>query len=106
MQGVRLRNWSSSLTRCLSEGLFESVGEARQSLAAVRSQAEPGTEGNFPRGVARPALRALFAAGLTTLEQLVDVSEPELSELHCMGPKAVTTLRAALKSKRLALRAW
>jgi hypothetical protein len=59
----------------------------------------------FPRGVAQPALRALFAAGLTTLNQLVQVSEAELLALHGMGPKAVATLCAALRANGLDLRA-
>src|SRR5258708_34475498 len=59
---------------------------------------------NFPRGVAQPALRALFAAGLTTLDQLAQLSEQEISSLHGMGPKAVATLRAALKVKGLGFR--
>jgi hypothetical protein len=56
---------------------------------------------NFPRGVAKPALRALFAAGLTTLDQLAQVSEAELAALHGMGPKALSRLRAALVAKGL-----
>ena len=59
---------------------------------------------NFPRGLAKPALRALFAAGLTTLDQLTQVSEAELAGLHGMGPKAMATLRAALKAKGLGFR--
>src|SRR5262249_52535982 len=37
---------------------------------------------NFPRGVATPALRALFAAGLTTLDQVTRVSEAEMGQLR------------------------
>ena len=61
-------------------------------------------KGNFPRGVAKPALRALVAAGLITLDQLAQVSQAQLSELHGMGPKAVATLRAALNAKGLDFR--
>jgi uncharacterized protein YdhG (YjbR/CyaY superfamily) len=54
---------------------------------------------NFPAGIAQPALRALFAAGLTTLEQLSDVTAEQLAELHGMGPKAIKTLRAGLNQR-------
>jgi hypothetical protein len=53
---------------------------------------------DFPCGIAQPALRALAAAGLTTLEQLTRVTREELSQMHGMGPKAIETLRGALKA--------
>jgi len=55
----------------------------------------------FPAGIAQPALRALVAGGFTALEQLANVTEAELADLHGMGPKAVQTLRAGLKEKGL-----
>ena len=59
---------------------------------------------NFPNGLARPALRALFVAGFRSLEQLTQASEAELAGLHGMGPKGVGLLRAALNSKGLDFR--
>lgn len=59
---------------------------------------------NFPSGVAQPALRALVAAGFTTLDQLAQVTEEQLAELHGMGPKAIKTLRAGLNEKGLDLK--
>jgi hypothetical protein len=56
---------------------------------------------NFPAGVAKPALRALFAAGLMSLEQLTQISADELAALHGMGPKAIRLLHAALQAKGL-----
>ena len=53
---------------------------------------------NFPAGIARPALRALHAAGLTTLCDLSHVRESELAKMHGMGPKAIGLLRAAMHS--------
>lgn len=58
----------------------------------------------FPRGVARPALRALLSAGITRLEQLKKWREADLAALHGMGPKAITTLREALRAKSLDFR--
>lgn len=56
----------------------------------------PETEHDFPRGVARPAVRALASIGVTRLDQLTKVTEAELIELHGMGPTALAALRAAL----------
>jgi uncharacterized damage-inducible protein DinB len=61
-------------------------------------------EDNFPPGVARPALRALVAAGISDLDQLTRVSEAELSAMHGMGPKAIQAMRDALMAKGLAFR--
>jgi DNA-directed RNA polymerase alpha subunit len=54
--------------------------------------------------VAKPAARALSQAGFTNLEQLTNISEKELLELHGMGPNAVERIKAALADHGLALR--
>ena len=56
---------------------------------------------NFPKGLARPALRALHAAGFTDLRQLVTATEQEIAALHGMGPKALALLRDALEARSL-----
>ncbi len=61
-------------------------------------------QANFPSGIAQPALRALVAAGFTTLDQLAQVTEEQLAKLHGMGPKAIRTLRAALNQRGLDLK--
>ena len=48
-----------------------------------------------------PALRALKAADLTTLDNLARASEADLLALHGMGPNAIARIRAALKTKGL-----
>ncbi len=58
----------------------------------------------FPRGVGAPALRALAAAGLTTLEQVANVTAAELLQMHGMGPKAVRILGDALRLRGLSLK--
>lgn len=66
----------------------------------LRPPAQPvSTQDGFPRGVGKPALRALLAAGLTSVEQLTQVSLAELAALHGMGPKSISMLRAALIAK-------
>lgn len=55
----------------------------------------------LPRGLAAPARRALLAAGYTRLEDLSAAGESELMSLHGMGPKALETIRAALRDAGL-----
>jgi DNA-directed RNA polymerase alpha subunit len=54
----------------------------------------------FPK-LSAPARRALSGAGYTHLDQLAEVSESELKQLHGMGPTAVEALRAALAERGL-----
>ena len=58
-------------------------------------------ESDLPVALARPAQRALAAAGYQRLEQLAEVSEAQLSQLHGVGPKALDQLRQALAAKGL-----
>jgi hypothetical protein len=51
----------------------------------------------FPKGLARPALRALARAGYQNLEQLSSATEASLLALHGFGPNALAKLRAALQ---------
>lgn len=77
---------------------------AKPRLRLTADRQTDSIRDNFPPGVARPALRALFAANLSTLDQLTRVSESELAALHGMGPKAISLLRAALQAKGLDFR--
>lgn len=61
-------------------------------------------QSDIPRGIGKPAQRALAAAGITRLEQLAEVSEAELGKLHGMGPKALGILRQALEAEGLSFR--
>jgi DNA-directed RNA polymerase alpha subunit len=56
---------------------------------------------DLPSGLAKPAQRALAAAGYTRLDQLTRVSEGDVLKLHGMGPKALDQLRHALAVKGL-----
>lgn len=56
---------------------------------------------DLPLTIARPARRALLAAGYTTLEQLSKVQEKEIMQLHGVGPKALDQLHKALAEKGL-----
>lgn len=54
---------------------------------------------DLPRGVGRPARRVLAEAGYTRLEELTEVREADILELHGVGPKAVGEIRRALAEK-------
>jgi ERCC4-type nuclease len=56
-------------------------------------------ESDLPIGLSKPARRALFEAGYWRLEQLTDLSEAELEQLHGVGPKALDQLRRALSTR-------
>jgi hypothetical protein len=49
--------------------------------------------------LAAPARRALEGAGYTTLEQLAEVREREIADLHGMGPNALDKLRKVLAER-------
>ena len=57
-------------------------------------------EGDLPK-LAAPALRALSGAGITRLEQLTQVSESAIKDLHGIGPNALKQLRLALAARGL-----
>ena len=61
-------------------------------------------ESDFPHGIGNPARRALALAGYTRLDQLTDVREADLLELHGVGPKAIAVLRRALAEHGRAFR--
>ena len=46
--------------------------------------------------IGAPATRALNNIGVNFLEQLVNYTEQEISELHGVGPKAVRILKEAM----------
>ncbi len=58
-----------------------------------------------PKGLAKPAQRALASAGYTRLEQLAKAKESEVAGLHGMGPNALNLLRTALAANGLSFAA-
>jgi DNA-directed RNA polymerase alpha subunit len=51
----------------------------------------------FPVGLSQPAQRALAAAGYLYIEQLSEVSESEIKQLHGIGPRAIDLLCHSLQ---------
>jgi predicted Fe-Mo cluster-binding NifX family protein len=54
----------------------------------------------IPAGIGKPALRALAAAGIKSLEDVARANEDDLLALHGVGPRAIRVLKAALKTRR------
>jgi hypothetical protein len=54
---------------------------------------------NLHAGLAKPALRALIAAGYTRLDQFTKVKGADLLKLHGIGPKAIDLIRSALNAR-------
>lgn len=54
---------------------------------------------DLPAGLAKPATRALIAAGYTCLDQFTKIQEADLLKLHGMGPKALSLIRRALHAR-------
>ena len=61
--------------------------------------------GQLPPGLAKPALRALYGAGIRSLSDLAQVSRAELTALHGIGPNALATLTRAMAAQRIRFRA-
>lgn len=63
--------------------------------ATKRERPAPPTGTSLPR-IGAPATRALHAAGITTLEQVAEAKEQDLTALHGVGPKAIGILQETL----------
>ena len=70
-------------------------------VVLLRYEAVNEAESDLPTNIGKPAGQALAVAGYNRLEQLAQVSEKELLQLHGVGPKAVGLLRQALVAKGL-----
>ena len=52
--------------------------------------------------LSKPAKRAIFNSGITTLEELSAFSEREVAKWHGIGPHALITIRVILEENGLA----
>jgi uncharacterized protein YdhG (YjbR/CyaY superfamily) len=73
--------------------------KAAKSQARAAAPAAETPADDFPAGISQPARRALASAGYTRLDQLTQVTEKDLLQLHGMGPKAMGALKAALAAR-------
>lgn len=75
------------------------LSRAPQQLAAqamAADTASAGAVGDLPKAIGRPATQALVSVGITNLDQVGELTEAELRNMHGVGPKAVRVLTEAL----------
>ncbi|WP_438003208.1 DNA-binding protein [Sorangium sp. So ce321] len=60
-------------------------------------------ESALPKGIGKPATRALASVGVSRLDQVARWTEAQLLALHGVGPKAVGVIKAALEAQGKAL---
>lgn len=76
---------------------------AARAAAAADGMVPAGSD--LPRGMGKPATRALLTAGIDTLADAAKRSRGELVAMHGVGPKAVDMLADALGAEGMAFRA-
>jgi hypothetical protein len=75
------------------------------SRKAAASAESAGSSSEWPpKGLAKPAQRALAGAKINSLKQLTGKREADIAALHGMGPNAVATLKRALKAAGLSFK--
>ena len=68
-----------------------------------RNPADPVPD-PFPKGIARPARRALAGEGVLTMRDLERFSRAELMQLHGFGPRAMEALEPEMDRRGLRFR--
>lgn len=63
------------------------------------SRTKERPESSLPKGIGKPALRALASAGVSRLDQVARFTEAQLMALHGVGPKAIGVIKAALEAE-------
>lgn len=53
---------------------------------------------DLPNTIGKPAINALLAADITTLQQVERLSDKKLLALHGVGPKAIRILRKQIEN--------
>ena len=67
----------------------------------MNSKRHDERQSDLPVNLAKPERRALVEAGYWRLEQLTEISEAQIKQLHGVGPKALEQLRRALSTNGL-----
>lgn len=89
MNGQQLNHW-------LRRAWLSRAPERLAKQVAAADTAVAGAVGDLPREIGNPATRALVGAGITTLAQVAERTEAELSALHGVGPRAIRILKETL----------
>lgn len=61
------------------------------------------SESTLPKGIGKPATRALATVGVTSLDQVTRFTQSQLLALHGMGPKAIGIIKDALRAQSKSL---
>ena len=88
IDGQQLNHW-------VRRAWLDAAPKRLSAPALAAEEAVPGTVGDLPKAIGRPATQALVAAGITTLAQVAELSDANLLALHGVGKKAVAVLREA-----------
>ncbi len=67
------------------------------------SKEKEQSESALPKGIGKPATRALASVGVISLDQVTRFTEGQLLALHGVGPKAVGILKDALRAQSKSL---
>ncbi|WP_437751681.1 helix-hairpin-helix domain-containing protein [Sorangium sp. So ce1389] len=67
------------------------------------SKTKEQPESALPKGIGKPATRALASVGISRLDEVARLTEAQLLALHGVGPKAVGVIKAALEAQGKAL---
>lgn len=85
------------------------VGESKPCVGPLlggRSACQPfvSDASDLPVRIGRPALRALTAGGVRSLDDVSRLREVDLLHVHAVGSRAVSVLKEALRREGLSLR--
>ena len=112
--GRETLEWKADVRKLKEKGLTESLaigyrlsprGEAVLDHGGPPRERAPRPTGTpLPRSIGAPATRALRGEGITTLEQVAELTPEELRALHGVGPIAVERLGEALAERGMTFR--
>lgn len=106
-KGKYIRNVKLSKASDIDKAYFTKLIEEALRLESKEGRVtlkKSDSSGPFPDSLSKPAIRALTAAGITSLKKLSRHSEKEILALHGIGPTAIPILRAALKKEGLSFK--
>lgn len=90
-----LRFWNNEVIKN-RDGVLQVIAEAIKEL---RMPIE-----NLLRKLASPAQRAIQSTGVTTIEELAEMSETEIMGLHGIGKNAMKTIKAFMAENGLSFK--
>ncbi|WP_437731707.1 DNA-binding protein [Sorangium sp. So ce1335] len=86
------------LATLLLAGEHQLPDGARHGVSRMPSRTKEQPQSSFPKGIGKPAQRALASVGVSRLDQVTRFTEAQLMALHGMGPKAIGLIKAVLQA--------